>query len=208
MTGTVRRPWYLMLALIVAWIFGASAFVDGCSTVAFYREGMPDPQEAVARVHSDSDRAVAAKVAEQYFTTMFDARKRVFPLSVAGMLLGAVMVGFAARAMSGREGARTALIQVIGVQAILVIAAHFLTVDVRHAREALENTLFAAQFRDAAPDPESADRSLALYSKMLSLRESVMLVVRSVASGLIIVALTRSRSRRFFEAAEGRFSER
>ena len=45
-----KRPWYLVLALIGAWVFGASGFVDGCSTVAFYRAETLDPADYARNV--------------------------------------------------------------------------------------------------------------------------------------------------------------
>lgn len=196
-----------MVALIVSWFFGASAFVEGCRTISFYRDNNNDAHDYVVHVRTAAERTEAMKVAENYLSTMYNAQKRVFPLAVAGMLLGAVMVGFSARAMSGRAGARGALIQIVSVQAALVIGAHVLTADVRYARAAID-ALIAAQLREAVPDAESMEKSLAVSSKMFALGETIWLVLRSMASTLIVVALTRSRSRRFFEAAEGRFSER
>jgi len=200
-----------MIALVVAWIFGATAFVEGCTTVLVYRGEGPTPHETTEMIQSDEQRAQASQAAEQYYGTMNNARHRYFPLSVAGMLLGAVMVGFAARAMSGREGARTPLIQVVAAQAGLVLLAHFLAADVRFARQGLENAMTAARMRESTQDPqalEAVEEFITMIPKVLHVRDTAWLIVRSMLSGFIVIALTRNRSREFFEAANGRFSER
>jgi len=195
-----------MIALIVAWIFGATAFVDGCSIVLVYRGESID--ETAGFIQSDEHREAAAQAAENFLQTMNTARHRYFPLSVAGMLLGAVMVGFAARAMSGREGARGPLIQIVGVQAALVIVTHFLTTDVRGSRAVWDNTVLSARLRESQQDAQAIERALTLVPKIPVVRETVWLVARTLLSGFIVIALTRSRSREFFQAANGRFLER
>ncbi|WP_394823399.1 hypothetical protein [Pendulispora albinea] len=197
-----------MLALIVAWIFGATAFVDGCSVVLYYHGDNVDAHDTVRAIQSDDRRAEAAKAAEDFFTTMSTARHRFFPLSVAGMLLGAVMVAFAARAMSGRVEARAPLIQVVCVHAGLVILAYFLAEDVRLAEVHMETTFVAARMRESSQNPEFVEKVIALMPKVRPLRDNAWLVARTLLSGFIIIALTRSRAREFFEAASGRYLER
>ncbi|WP_394833224.1 hypothetical protein LVJ94_42650 [Pendulispora rubella] len=200
-----------MTALVIAWIFGAMGFVNGCTTVMVLRGEGPAPHETTEMIQSDEQRAQASQAAENYYSTMNHARHRYFPLSVAGMLLGGVMVLFAARAMSGREAARNPLIQVVAAQAALVLLAHFLAADVRHASLNFENAITAARMRDSTQDPqalESVEQFVAMVPRILHMRDTGWLVVRSLLSGFIVIALTRTRAREFFEAANGRFSER
>ena len=203
-----KRPWYLVLALIGSWIFGASGFVDGCSTLAFYKTPTVDAADYVAGVKGDGERIEATAAAERYITAMHTAKERVFPLGIAALLLGGAMVVFSARAMSGRSGARSGLIQVITVQAALVVATHFLTPDVRASRTDLEGAVVSAQLRESGQEQQVIDQSLALYPKIVRFRSAVWLVFRSTAALLILLALTRPRTRLFFEALEEPVSER
>jgi len=204
-----RRPWYLMIALIVAWIFGASGLIQGCGSVISYRGANVDMSEAfVADIRNDEQRAETARVAENYLKTLDSARNRYFPLSVAGMLLGAVMVGFAARAMSGREGARGPLIQIALAQAALMILAHFLVADVNAAESNLQIAAQTARIRDSGESNENLEKVLAMLPALAPIRDKAWLVVRTLLSGFIVLALTRSRSREFFEAERMRSLER
>jgi hypothetical protein len=203
-----KRPWYLVLALIGSWIFGASGFIDGCSTLAFYKTPTVDAADYVQGVKGDGERIAATATAERYITAMHTAKERVFPLGIAALLLGGAMVAFSARAMSGRPGARSGLIQVVTVQAALVVATHFITPDIRAARTDLEGAVVSAQLRESGQEQEIIDQSLALYPKIVRFRSSVWLVFRSLGATMILLALTRSRTRLFFEALEAPVSDR
>ena len=195
-----------MLALIAAWIFGASGFVDGCNTLVFYRSDAFDPADLAQGIKSEQAHAQVVEVAQHYVQAMNDARGRAFPLAVAAMLLGAVMVAFAARAMAGRQAARTGLMQVVTVQAALVVAAFFLTPDVRHAQVDLRSVAFAAQVRESGQDPHMVEQMIPFYTRLFAYQPPVWLAFRSTMSLLVLVALTRARSRAFFDAAEARWS--
>lgn len=195
-----------MLALILAWVFGASGFVDGCNTIVYYKESV-DPVEGVQSIKDDAMRAEAVAAAERYVKAMNDAKNRAFPLGVAALLLGAVTIAFAARAMAGREGARTGLIQMVTAQTALVFATHFLTPEVQHARVHLETVVGTANIRETGgQDPVVAERYVRFLARFLPWRATIYLSVRGLASGLVILALTRARSREFFAAAEARWS--
>jgi len=207
-----------MIALVVAWMFGAMSFVDGCTNVLVYRGGNLEEHETIAHIESDDQRVEVANAAERLLTTMDAARKRFFPLSIAKMLLGAVMVGFAARAMSGRGGARGALVQIVTVHAGLMILIYFLAADVRAAQAALDfatnKALWLEQVRDPAQEARMAEhrqdveRVLPFLARFYAIKNGAWLVARTFLSGFIVIALTRARSREFFEAASERFSER
>ncbi len=197
-----------MLALIGSWIFGASGFIDGCSTLAFYKTPTVDAADYVAGVKNDAERVEATAAAERYITAMHTAKERVFPLGIAALLLGGAMVVFSARAMSGRSGARSGLLQVVTVQTALVIATHFLTPDVRASRADLEGAVVSAQLRESGQEQKVIEQSLALYPTIVRFRSAVWLVFRSTAALLILLSLTRPRARLFFEALEEPVSER
>jgi hypothetical protein len=129
-----------------------------------------------------SDRAASRERTERFNEVRDQARDREFPLGVATLLLGGAMVATAARSMSGREGARGALVQVTLVRAALVVVAFLLLPDIRAAA-------FAASPRDG----------YVLVGWM---------AIEGIACLLVVVALTRERSRAFFRAAERSVWER
>jgi hypothetical protein len=116
------------------------------------------------------------------------------------------MVAFAARSMAGRQAARSGLMQVLVAQAALVVLAFFLTRDVERAETDLQSTVFTAQLRETAQDPQMVEQVLPFYTHVLAAKPAIWLVVRTTATALILIALTRLRARAFFEAAEARWS--
>ena len=191
-----KRPWYLVVALIGAWVFGASGMTDGCSTIAFYKSDTIDTASAADAISDDADRAAVKAITEHYFAAVDAAKTRVYPLGVAALLLGATMWGFAAGAMAGRPGARKALLQVLCVQTALVAVGYFLTPDVRAAALDAE-----AKLRALGGPPKDAGLLHVLGMARSALRNpAVILGLRITSNMLIVVALTRARTRMFFEA--------
>ncbi len=199
-----KRPWYLIIALIGAWVFGASGMTDGCSTVAFYRGERVDAATVVSSISDDQNRAAAEQITEGYFQAVDAAKARVFPLGIAALLLGGVMWGLAAGAMAGRPGARKALLQILCVQTALVVVGYFLTADVRTAALFAEAKLHALE--TPTRDSLGVARALALLRTVLR-SPAVILSIRIASNGLILLALTRARSVAFFEPAVRSVSE-
>jgi hypothetical protein len=188
--GKAQRPWYLIVALVGAWLLGASGLVNGCNVIAFYKSDLAEETQASGDESdklSDLQRAAVQQRDERLLGVLDGARTRVFPIAVAMLLLGGAMVVLSARAMAGREGARGGLVQVAAVQAALIALAYAMTGDVRAA----ENDLRAAR-----------------GERMMRYAAPVALGVQTLASALIILALTRPRSRAFYASMEASLSER
>ena len=199
-----KRPWYLVIALIGAWVFGASGMTDGCSTIAFFKSDRIDASSVVSSISDDQNRAAAEGITEEYFASVEAAKTRVYPLGIAALLLGAVMWAFAAGAMAGRPGARKALLQVLCAQTALVAVSYLLTADVRAAALAAEAKLHAL---DAPPkDPLGLAHAFGFLREGLR-SPGTIVGLRVLANGLIILALTRARTRAFFEPAARPVSE-
>jgi hypothetical protein len=132
-----KRPWYLMAALVTAWLLGAMGLMSGGSIVAFHRESASEVRKSLdrdeERFFDPDERALFREKSEHFYQVREQAEKREFPLGVATLLLGGAMVALAARSMSGREGARGALVQVTLARAALVVLAYLLTPDIRAA---------------------------------------------------------------------------
>lgn len=203
-----KRPRWLVVALVGALVIGAGCWTEGCERLAFYR-GETDRQASalVDQVHDGPARAHVEALYRRY-TELADARrKRAIPLAAATFVLGAALLALAARGLAGRSNARSALVQVVAAQALVVAATAFVLRDVRQAEYDFSIDVTLAREIDKMP----ADRHAAMVESAEPVRHyglATWLVIRSVASALIVFALTRQRSREFFEAAAGQVSER
>jgi hypothetical protein len=197
-----RRPWYLVGALLFSWIFGAAAFIDGCNNAMLLHQGHLDLADKFGNVADDTMRAAEIAATEQYFDVWFSAHARLFPLNVAGFLLGAALVWAAARAMAGRASARSPVIQIALAQAALAILTYILTPDVRAAQIAFA----ISQARDSGGDPDATAWVVRHFPQIARAGMIGVLAVRSLFAMAIALCLTRRRTREFFEANERRLS--
>jgi hypothetical protein len=202
----VKRPRYLVVALIAALVFGAGCWTEGCGRLEFYRSGEDQSVVINAGIKGDADRARAEALYHRFTAVSDDARKRVIPLAAATFVLGAALLALASRGLAGKTRSRGALMQVVAAQALVVMLAYFVTRDVHNAELdwAMERAII--QQHEALPQQEFDE----VLPKMQAMRPYLLpswLVFRSVASALILLALSRPRSREFFEAAGKPLSE-
>jgi hypothetical protein len=198
--GPVKRPRYLLVALIAALVFGAGCWTEGCGRLAFYRGEHDQSQALLASIKSDADRT-RAEALYQRFTEVADAaRARAIPLAAAIFVLGAALLALASRGLAGKTNTRNALLQVTTAQAIVVVLAYFLTRDVRNAELDFEMERTLIQQHETLP-PDQYAQVVPMMHSMRRYGVPGWLVFRTLASALIVVALTRPRSRQFFEAA-------
>jgi hypothetical protein len=193
--GQRKRPWYLILALVCAWVFGASAASEGCATVNFYKS---DSSELALDQAREVDREAVDKIGQRYASVLEGAKTRMFPLAIASLILGSVMWGLAAGAMAGRNGARAALLQVMSVHALVLVVAFMITPDVRTATVEARVGLLGL-----VPEPHSvAERDAQRWLRgHLWAVPAAFTAVQLFGYGLVLVALTRRRTREFFEAS-------
>ena len=203
-----KRPWYLVAALVAGWVLGANAMNDGCTAVAFYRGEHIDIRAAADPITDVEARANVITLGERYIATLDAAKNRELPIGVASLLLGAAMVMLSARAMSGRAGARGGLVQVTLVRAALVVATYSFTADVRRAELDFSHSRFIAIQREQQQDKQAIELTEKMAPYLVRIIPPAQLAFSVLASLLVVVALTRARSREFFEAAAGSLSER
>lgn len=202
----VKRPRYLLVALIAALVFGAGCWTEGCGRLAFYRGEHDQSQALLASIKSDTDRT-RAEALYQRFTEVADAaRARAIPLAAAIFVLGAALLALASRGLAGKTNTRNALLQVTTAQAIVVVLAYFLTRDVRNAELDFEMERTLIQQHETLP-PDQYAQVVPMMQSMRRYGVPGWLVFRTLASALIVFALTRPRSRQFFEAAGKRAAE-
>jgi hypothetical protein len=193
-----KRPWYLVVALSLALGLGMTGACNGSTLVARYHA----PAEAISALRAmpdiaaDDDRAAVQARFDAYITTLDAARQRGWPLAVALLILGSATVFFSMRVIGGSAGARSAVLQLIVVQAALVPVAHWLMRDVDDAYIRLEEANLSARAR-AGNLP-----ALQLDAGALALRLArgpVGLALHTLGCAFVLVGLTRRGSRAYFE---------
>ncbi len=198
-----KRPFYVVLALLAALVMGMTAGSSGCSMVEMYRTPI-DPAREGSDVADEADRAAVIARFEAYIAAIDRARPRGWPIAVGMLVLGFGVAFGAVRTLRGRSGARPLLVQLVIAQAALSGVSYFALGDVVEAEvrlvEAKQAALVHAKYPDAAQH-ESADDFLRMTHKVLKVQARIQLVVGTLCSGLIVLALTRRRARDFFDAS-------
>lgn len=205
--GGPRRPWYLVVALLFAWVFGAAGFVGGCNDTMKLQQQHIDASEEIPPngigQPNETQRAAQLAAQEVYDEVVLSMTPRLFPLSVATFILGGALVLFTARAMAGRGSARSTVIQIALVQGILSIVSFAMT---KHLREA-QITLAIADTANSGAPQDAVDFWVPNLPVVFRVATVGVLVVRNVIAALIVVALTRTRTKEFFAAMDRRLSE-
>jgi hypothetical protein len=189
-----KRPWYLIAALLGALAYGVGGSCDGLREATISR----DLSQLAASGAVNSAEVLAAL--EKHLEVLDATKSRSFPLHVAAILLGAAMVVYAFRAMAGRPDARGPLLQLIVVQAALGIATFFLLKDVRHSQLALWATEVRTHVKES-PDPRRAEHWATMMITTRAAFQPVYLIFHTLGSLAFVFALTRPRTRAFYEAA-------
>ncbi len=202
-----RRPRYLVVALVAALVFGAGCWTEGCGRLGLYHGQTEQHARLTSVVEEDDHRAEAERLYQRFVDASDDARGRAFPLAAATFVLGAALLALAARGLAGRSNNRSALMQVVSAQAIVMVASYFLTRDMLHAEADLQYGVVLMQQREHLP-AHKHEPAAAVLGAMRRYGTPGWLVFRTVASALIVVALSRPRARDFFETAGRPVSER
>jgi hypothetical protein len=189
-----------VVALVTALIFGAGCWTSGCGQLQVYRGAKDQGASINALIRDDQERAQIDALYQRHLDASDDARSTGIPLAAATFVLGAALLALASRALAGRTNARTALMQVVAVQAI-VGTTHFAAM--REASIAERDWLREATLaykRQTMKPPDYAVWA-PIYRGIFDYGEPTVLALRIAASVLVLFALSRRRSREFFEAA-------
>jgi len=191
---TKLRPWYLVAGMVLTWFVGVHGLNIGFSTAAFLRSGtMPDLTSAA--LHAGTMADVLELAGLQALRAMLDNARVTYPLAVAEVILSGLLVVASGLAMGGRRGARSLALQAIGANALLVLAAFLLTPLVRAAY--LQGVLQAVD-TVTLPAPQ---REVLTNPGVIQWAWRIKLVVFDLGTlGLGALALTRARTRTYFEA--------
>lgn len=203
-----KRPRWLVMALIGALVIGAGCWTEGCAKLSFYRgETERFNVRETQQIKDDASRARVEAKYRRFVEVADDTRKRAVPFAAGIFVLGAALLALSARGLMGRPSARSALVQVLAAQAIAVGAEHWVLRDMLRAETDWQvEQLLARQKEERPPDQYASSVQAAdIYRRYWP---PAWLAFRTLASGLIVFALTRQRSREFFQAAEDAVSER
>jgi hypothetical protein len=202
-----KRPWYLVLALLGALALGMTGACNGWAAVTLYREPV-DVSLSGEGISDPADRTAVEARVDSYVRTLDAAKSRGWPLAVAGLLLGGAMVIFSMRALGGSRGARAALVQLTVAQAGLTAAGYWLLRDVMEADTRWREASQVADVHERVADRTRAEEVLRAPLAIVRARNPIGFVLSTVGSVLVVVALTRRRSRDFFDAAAAAVEER
>jgi hypothetical protein len=199
-----KRPWYLVVALLGALALGTTGAYAGWNAAALYFVSV-DPSTAGEGIADAHDRELVVSRAQAELGVLDAQKARGWPIAVATLLLGGATLVFAMRALGGSRGARAALVQLVLAQAAVGVASHYLLRDVFEA-----DLLWLAAKESAEEHAAGAshDRVPLPSASVLRAASTMILVLRTLGSALVVVGLTRLRSRAYFDETAAALEER
>ena len=200
-TEPARRPRYLVVALVGALVLGAASCTEGYGRLGSYHGGS-EQQHAMlmSSIQDEGGRAEAEALYQRFVDVANAASGRAVPMAAAMFVLGAALLTLASRGLSGKANTRSALMQVITAQSIVLVASYFITRDLANAEADWQWEATVIQQRERMPE-DQYERVVPALRAIRRWAPPGWLVVRTVASALVVVALSRPRAREFFEAA-------
>jgi hypothetical protein len=191
---------------VAALVFGAGAWTEGCERLSVYH-GDRDKWSALnQQIPDEAGRGRAEALFQNFIEVAERERGRTIPFAAATFVLGAALLALAARGLAGKTNARSAIVQVVLAQAIVYGASWYATKDFREAEADWNLEWTIQKHKDAFP-ADQIEETRAMTRMTMHVLDPMWLVIRTLGSGLIVFALTRQRSRDFFEAAAGQRSE-
>jgi hypothetical protein len=203
-----KRPFYIVLALIGALALGTLGSCDGWLGWMRYQEPPPDVSLVGQGISDPADRTAVEARADAFEHTLDAAKSRGWPLAVGTLLLGSAVLVFAMRTLGGSPGARGSLVQVVVAQAGLALASCWLMRDVTAAATRLYEAATVANAHERVPRGAAADDALRVSLAITRTRDAVQLVLSTLGSVFVVVALTTRRARTFFDASPTALEER
>lgn len=205
-----RRPLYLVAALVVSFLMGAAGCSQGYGGIGAYRT---DPVLIPGALDGASEaRRAAVEQALAHLISVMDATKRTgLPLTIAGFLIGFAMMTLTISAFMRRTGSPRLLAQMVFAQAVLVVVTFFAQPEVRWAERDLVRAQQLARTEATAKTDEERRQVVEaeqLLVKALPPALAVALVLRTALAGLVVLALTRRRTREYYDDARAPISER
>jgi hypothetical protein len=187
----LKRPVYLVVALLLVWIVGLIGATQGCQTVEILHR--PD------LVRTESSRGTNAELVRRssaFIDTVLAFRTTVTPLAVGQLLLGSLLTLTAGLTLLGRGQARQLAMQAMVVYALFLAIDYF----ARRPMRAVTIDAFAdgSPFAPGVAPPEIGDERVFMW---WAFRGALGVQIAILMSG--VLAMTRPRVRAFFKAMAG-----
>lgn len=192
------RPWYLLATMLLTWVIGVRGLVGGCGAAMYLRDGTVHDVAAVteqARGQGDPFEFTFLVLEAAQARALSDFHGITFPLSVARMLLGGLLLAASGLALGGRPGARSFALQVLLASAAFASVEYVLTRGMRGAW--IEMVVRAGATLPADVPERQSLTSPALWWMAERVRFAVFELGALAAAA---VALTRDRSKAYFQA--------
>lgn len=120
-----RRPIYLVIALVAMWLVGMNAAAEGWVAIEVIRNPLTLAPSAMGAPDVES-------VVRAAFVAALTETSRVnLPLGIAELILGALLVGVAAKALFGRRASPSFALQVLMANAAVLVLGYALRQPVR-----------------------------------------------------------------------------
>jgi hypothetical protein len=177
------RPWYFVTAMFLSWlvaVVGAKQAYDQASYLRGSTELVDTLREQGAKMDKPLEQLVVLREGAR-LEALAVHHRRAFPLKVAQLLLFMGLALASLMALSGRKGARSYALQLIAANAVLSSLAFGVLTPVREA-------IIAAVEEDVA--------ELVRWSLRLELGFALTFY------GAVAFALTRARTKRYFDAVQ------
>lgn len=196
---------------MLLWLVGVSALMSGCSTMMVLR------QNSVADMAGELSKQAEGDALQMLWVTMYSAQFRAmlnahaltYPLSIAKFLLACLLVLTSVTAMNGRRGARSLAIQAILANALFALVDFALTRSVRGEWiEAVGRASEILPVAKAGARREDIEAQKALFALMQNrqfwfwVERARLFFLEAAIFGSALLALSRPRTKRFFEASE------
>jgi hypothetical protein len=191
------RPWYLVAAMVLTWIIGVQGLATGFASISYLRQGNLVTIETLAPGADQGDPMQYGLLLGETarLRAMAEQRQVTFPLSAARLLLSGLLVVASGLAMAGRPGGRSLALQALLANAALAIAEYALTRTVRGAW--IEAVVAAWSTLPSLAPQRALFEDRAVWWWVWRVRLALFDVG---ALGLAALALTRPRTRTYFDA--------
>lgn len=184
-----KRPLYLTATLLVLAVMGLHRATESAGTLDVLRH--PDLAGQIVGRATDPR---AAQAWDAWLSALIEAHRITLPVSIAGVILGALLAITATLTWLSDGRTRRWFLQAIGANAVFSVAAHLAN---RPVRADMLARLRGSLAGDAALGPAEVDQLLRVigWSYPIALALQLALLVGGA------VALSRPRARAFFAAA-------
>jgi hypothetical protein len=199
------RPWYLVAAMVLVWLIGVQGLTDAFTTLLYLRKGhLPDVEELTRAIVNDENplAAVFSLHDNARLRALGEAMSLALPLTAAQLVLSGLLVISSGMAMSGRPGARSLALQALFANVVLAVTSFVLLRGARYAWIDAVTRVGEVLPRLPGATPEQQQgwemwigRGMWLWWARLKLA-----LIDVGALLLAAIALTRSRTKTFFEA--------